>query len=71
MFRSEGLQVAVVRNGNRVALVPITLGRDFGTEVEILSGLTGDDWVVMSPPESLVQGEIVQVTQSAAKRAAP
>jgi RND family efflux transporter MFP subunit len=71
MFRSEGLQAAVVRNGNRVALVPITLGRDFGTEVEILSGLTGDDWVVMSPPESLVQGEIVQVTQSAAKRAAP
>jgi RND family efflux transporter MFP subunit len=71
MFRSEGLQVAVVRDANRVALVPITLGRDFGTEVEILSGLTGDDWVVMSPPESLVQGEIVQVTQSARKRAAP
>jgi RND family efflux transporter MFP subunit len=71
MFRSEGLQVAVVRNGNRVALVPITLGRDFGTEVEILSGLSGDEWVVVSPAESLVQDEIVQVTQSARKRAAP
>ena len=36
LFRSEGLRVAVVRD-SRAVMVPITLGRDFGTEVEVLS----------------------------------
>jgi RND family efflux transporter MFP subunit len=71
MFRSTGVQLAVVRDGNRVALVPVTLGRDFGTEVEVLSGLNGDESVVVNPSESLVQDEIVQVSQAAGKRAAP
>lgn len=70
MFRSDGVQVAVVRNGNRVALVPVVLGRDFGTDMEVVSGLSGDEWVVVNPSESLVQDEVVQVTQSTRKRAA-
>jgi RND family efflux transporter MFP subunit len=63
LFRSEGLRVAIVRGGNRVALVPVAVGRDFGTEVEILSGLTGDEMVVANPLDSLVQDQIVRIAQ--------
>jgi RND family efflux transporter MFP subunit len=66
LFRSEGVQVATVRGGDRVALVPVTLGRDFGTEVEVLSGLTGDELIVANPPDSLAQDQIVRLGQPAA-----
>jgi len=63
LFRSEGLRVAIVRGGTRVALVPVAIGRDFGTEVEILSGLTGDEMVVANPLDSLVEDQIVRIAQ--------
>jgi RND family efflux transporter MFP subunit len=65
MFRSEGLKVAVVRDGDRVSLVPVTMGRDFGTEAEIATGLTGDERVVANPPDSLSDGQIVRVVTPA------
>ena len=65
MFRSEGLRVAVVRDAGRVAMVPVTLGRDFGTEVEILSGLTRDDTVILDPPDSLEDGQVVRIAKPA------
>jgi len=43
LFRSEGMRVAVVREG-RAELVPITIGRDYGDEVEVVSG-----WVPTTP----------------------
>ena len=60
MFRSEGLRVAVVKNGT-VKLVPITLGRDFGSTVEVVAGLTGTESVVVNPPDSLAEGQSVNV----------
>ncbi|HEX6464536.1 MAG TPA: efflux RND transporter periplasmic adaptor subunit [Vicinamibacterales bacterium] len=60
MFRSEGLRVAVVKNG-AVVLVPITIGRDFGSTVEVVSGLTGAESVVVNPPDSLAEGQSVSV----------
>jgi RND family efflux transporter MFP subunit len=59
IFRSEGLRVGVVRNGHAV-LIPITLGRDFGTEVEVVSGLDGSERVITNPPDSLVEGQEVR-----------
>ncbi len=59
IFRSEGLRVGVVRNGKAV-LIPITLGRDFGTEVEVVSGLDASEKVITNPPDSLVDGEAVR-----------
>jgi len=59
IFRSEGLRVGVVRNGH-AALIPITLGRDFGTEVEVVSGLDGNEKVITNPPDSLVDGQEVR-----------
>lgn len=64
IFRSEGLQIATVRNGNEVTLLPIALGRDFGSEVEVVSGLTESDLVITNPPDSLVSGEKVRIAES-------
>lgn len=60
IFRSEGLRVAIVKN-DVVSLVPITMGRDFGSTVEVLSGLTGAEAVVVNPPDSLAEGQSVAV----------
>jgi RND family efflux transporter MFP subunit len=64
LFRSEGLRVAAVSNG-RAELKPITVGHDFGSEVEVVAGLTGDESIIVNPPDSLVSGEAVRVTQQA------
>jgi len=61
IFRSDGLQVGTVESGNRAALRNVVLGHDLGSEVEVVSGLTGDDSVITNPPDSLVSGEIVRV----------
>jgi len=63
LFRKEGLRVAVVRD-NKAQLLPVTPGRDFGDTIEIISGLQGNESVIVSPPDSLVNGEKVQVAQS-------
>ncbi len=60
MFRSEGLRVVVVNNG-QTELRPITIGRDFGSEVEVIAGLTGDEAVVVNPPDSIETGQQVRI----------
>lgn len=62
LFRSEGLRVASVKD-NKATLIPITLGRDFGNEVEVLTGLNGDEHLVVNPPDSIVSGELVRMAQ--------
>jgi RND family efflux transporter MFP subunit len=63
LFRSEGLRVAVVRDG-KAALVPITVGRDYGDRVEVLSGLQPNDQIILNPSDSLTSGAAVRVTAS-------
>jgi multidrug efflux pump subunit AcrA (membrane-fusion protein) len=60
LFRSEGLRVGVVRNG-RAELVPVTIGRDYGNSVEVVSGLQPTDPVIVNPSDSLISGTTVQV----------
>jgi RND family efflux transporter MFP subunit len=67
IFRAEGLQVAVVSNGV-VSLRPITAGRDFGSSVEVVSGLTGTEAVVVNPPDSLADGQAVTVAAPDVKK---
>jgi len=43
----------------------VTPGRDFGDQIEIVSGLKGDESVVVTPPDSIVSGQKVQVVQTA------
>jgi len=61
IFRSQGLQVPVVEDGRRITLKSVTAGRDFGSTIEILSGLSADTAVVANPPDSLVEGQQVRV----------
>src|SRR5579863_472455 len=63
IFRSERLQAGVVRNG-KVELADLTPGHDFGSEIEVVAGLKGDDQVVMNPPDSLVSGQQVNIVQA-------
>jgi RND family efflux transporter MFP subunit len=60
LFRSEGLRVGVVRNG-QAELVPITIGRDFGATVEVVGGLHPTDQVIVNPSDSLASGNRVQL----------
>lgn len=66
IFRAQGLQVATVQNGNRASLVKISLGRDLGNEVEVVSGLQANDMVIVNPPDALVSGETVRIASQAA-----
>jgi RND family efflux transporter MFP subunit len=64
LFRSEGLRVATVGQGQKVELKQITLGHDFGSEVEVVAGLTGNENVIVNPPDSVVDGETVRIAQT-------
>jgi RND family efflux transporter MFP subunit len=63
LFREDGLKVATLGPDDRIALKPVTIGRDLGTEVEIASGLTPADRVVDSPSDSIAQGDLVRPAQ--------
>jgi RND family efflux transporter MFP subunit len=63
LFRSEGLRVGVVKDG-KVVLTAVTPGHDFGDRIEIVSGLTPDDQVIVNPPDSIVSGQAVQIVQA-------
>jgi RND family efflux transporter MFP subunit len=60
IFRKEGLRVGVV-NGNTAHLVPVVIGEDDGANVQIVTGLSINDQVIQDPPDSLIEGEKVQV----------
>jgi RND family efflux transporter MFP subunit len=73
IFREDGVQVAVLGPDNKVEIKQVKLGRNLGTEFEVLKGLTSSDTVINSPPDSLSQGEVVKVakdSQSAPDREA-
>jgi RND family efflux transporter MFP subunit len=61
IFRSEGMRVATVVNGNVAHLVPVVIGEDDGASVQIVTGLSGSDRVIQDPPDSLIEGEKVFV----------
>jgi RND family efflux transporter MFP subunit len=63
LFRSAGLQVGVVRNG-RAQLIPITIGRDYGATVEVVTGLTAADAVIINPSDSLISGQSAQILRT-------
>jgi len=63
LFRSSDLQVAVVGRDHRVTLKRITTGRDFGTSLEVLAGLSASEDVIANPPDSLATGTLVRIVQ--------
>ena len=68
LFRGDGTQVGVVGPDQRVLLRTVELGRDFGTEVEVISGLQPGDAVILNPSDSIVTGTPVRVVQPPAEK---
>ena len=69
MFGPQGMRAATVTADNHVLLKPITLGRDFGTDVEVLTGLDKGDRLIVNPPDSLTQNAEVRIAAPPAKPA--
>ena len=61
LFRGDGMHVATVGEQGRVVLKQVTIGRDYGSDIEIIQGLAADDKVILSPPDSLADGVNVRV----------
>jgi RND family efflux transporter MFP subunit len=69
LFRAEGLLAAVVGDDHRVHLKSIAQGRDFGSSIEVLSGIDATDEVVLNPPDSIADGALVRVVKPPARPA--
>jgi RND family efflux transporter MFP subunit len=71
LFRPEGTRIALVDPAGRVHLTLVQLGTDFGTRVEVLSGLAATDRIVVNPADSLADGDVVTLTAPRADAAPP
>jgi len=63
IFRSAGAQVGTVDSSHKARLRTVTIGRDFGTSLEILSGLQPNDLIILNPPDSLADGQPLSLEQ--------
>jgi RND family efflux transporter MFP subunit len=63
MFRAEGARAAVVGADGKVHLRPITIGRDYGTTLEVVDGVTVGDQVIVNPSDSLEDGQQVRIAE--------
>jgi membrane fusion protein, multidrug efflux system len=66
LFRPDGVTVAVLGKDNTVQLKTVTIGRDFGTYVEVATGVDATDRVINNPGDAISSGEAVRTTASAA-----
>ena len=67
IFRGDGIKVARLGADTKINLVQVTTGLDLGTEIEITSGIAAFDDIILSPPDSLVEGQTVRVVDAPAK----
>ena len=63
LFRAQGAQVAVVGPDKKVQLRAINIGKDYGTSLEVLDGVTVNDLVIINPPDSLEDGQVVNLAE--------
>jgi membrane fusion protein, multidrug efflux system len=68
LFRPDGTMAAVVEANNRIDLKKVIIGRDLGTSVEVLSGITSRDAFVINPPDALEQDQQVKISPNADSR---
>ena len=72
LFRAEGPRIATLGADSKAVLSPVTIGRDFGSTIEITSGIPPGAQVIDSPPDSLVDGQQVHaVARKPTPAAAP
>jgi RND family efflux transporter MFP subunit len=70
LFRAEGLRAVVVDSNHKIHLQPVTIGRDYGTSLEVLQGVSSSDWIVLNPADSVEEGQQVNVKEVPQKPAA-
>jgi RND family efflux transporter MFP subunit len=63
LFRAEGLRAVVVDANHKTHLQQLSIGRDYGTSLEVLQGLNATDWIVLNPADSLDEGVLVNVKE--------
>jgi RND family efflux transporter MFP subunit len=71
MLDPSGLHVAVVDNNQIAHIVKVTPGRDLGSTMQILGGLTADEAIITNPPDSLMDGEKVRVVSKPEQKPLP
>jgi len=71
LFRPDGVQVATINAANRVAMQSVTLGRDFGTRIEIATGLDEHARVVANPNDAIAAGEFVSIAANTPAKVSP
>jgi RND family efflux transporter MFP subunit len=64
IFGDKGPTVAAVDTGGRVTIKPVTVGRDEGAEIEVVSGLSGNEQVINAPPDAIQTGDQVRVQRA-------
>jgi RND family efflux transporter MFP subunit len=64
IFRTEGVRVAVVGPDGKVLLKPVTLGRDYGDSVEVVSGISGNERIILNAPDSIEAGQAVRIAEA-------
>lgn len=69
LLRGEGPRVALVAQDGKVKLLPVSLGKDFGMKIEVLSGITAEDRVVLNPPDGLEEGDTLAVVEKPTTKA--
>ena len=64
LFRPEGPQVGIVDSDGKVSLRSVSIGRDFGQTIEIITGVSPQDRVIVNPADSLINGMMVAVSEA-------
>lgn len=62
LFRAQGATIATVTKNCKVKIKPVSIGQDFGNRLEIIKGLDSSDQIILNPPDSIEDGDIVEVT---------
>jgi membrane fusion protein (multidrug efflux system) len=68
IFNQNGLRVATVGSDDKVLFKTVTIARDLGRDIELASGISPDDRIIVAPPDGIADGDQVRV---AAPKGAP
>jgi membrane fusion protein, multidrug efflux system len=71
IFNQNGLRVATIGADDRVMFRTVTIARDLGKEIELASGISADDRIIVAPPDGIADGDQVRVAGSSAKGSKP
>ena len=69
IFNQNGLRVATVGLDDKVLFKTVTIARDLGREIELASGLSPEDRVIVAPPDGIADGDQIRIAGAKAKPA--